>query len=144
MKISLILGLIFIISNQPIIIIGILILLVIIYSFFVYYEWIRFWFGYILILVILSGVLVVFTYVVRLIPNERFEFLRLVYLVFMIIWIIMIEINYIIMIEINFISNLLWDRIFRNLNLYLVIFLLRIIIIVIYVRIPNEGALRLI
>lgn len=137
------LGIIFIIRNQPIFIIGVLIIIVVILSLFSYFEINRFWFGYILILTLLRGVLVIFSYVVRLIPNEKFEFLRLVFLVLGFIYLFIEDYLIFIKVDNSFICLLLWEGMLLGYMVYLVIFLLRVIIITIFVRYPQFGALRL-
>lgn len=71
----------FIIRIQPIFIVRRLILIVLIYSYIVYIVIGGYWFRYALVIVMLRGVLVVFTYIVSLVPNERFENYNLIYLV---------------------------------------------------------------
>lgn len=134
---------IFVIRNQPMFIIGLLMILVTLYSLFIYWEIIRFWYGYILILVFLRGVLVIFSYVIRLIPNERFEFLRLVILIIIFLSLFLREYYSLNKIDFSFVSLFLWEGILLGYIIYLVIFLLSIIVIVIYVRCPQVGALRL-
>jgi len=65
---------------QPIIIVGRLILITLIYSLLIYLILGRFWYRFMLLLVILRGVLVIFTYISSLTPNERFELENLIYL----------------------------------------------------------------
>lgn len=141
MKISLLLGFLFIIRIQPLVIIGILLGVVIFYALRIYYYSLSFWFGYILILIILSGVLVIFTYVVRLIPNERFEYLRFITM-FGILFFIFTDRRFIAMSNQRIIRVLLWEGIISGYLIFLAIFLLRIIIIVIFLRNPEVGALR--
>lgn len=122
--------------------IGLLILLVVIYSLNIYWISNRFWFGYILILVILSGVLVIFSYVLSLCPNERFEFFSLVFLISIFIWYFFVEEKFNVIRDFSFLSNFLWEGVNRIFNIYLVFFLLGVIIIVVYVSCPKIGALR--
>lgn len=102
-----------------------------------------YWFRYVLVLVILRGVLVVFTYIVRLIPNERFErfnLLRIIVLLFMImgryyIWIYELKFG--------FISLTLWITFFGIFNIFMIGFLLIIILMVVWLRYIGRGAIRI-
>jgi hypothetical protein len=58
--------------NHPIIMVGGLIVFTVWISFISYIRLLTFWYGNLIILVILSGVLVVFTYMASLSPNEGF------------------------------------------------------------------------
>lgn len=142
MKISLFLGIIFIIRIQPLVIIGILLMLVIFYSLNIYFFSLRFWFGYILILIILSGVLVIFTYVIRLLPNENFEFIRFL-MIFSFFLFLFFDERYLNLDEQRIIGSLLWEGMIGGYIIFLGIFLLRIMVIVIFLRNPLVGALRL-
>lgn len=138
-----VIGIFFLIRSQPVFMVRMLILITIIYSFFLYVIIGGYWFGYAMVMVILRGVLVVFTYIVRLFPNERFEIYNIIYVVFFII--VFLGGEYIIyggdyrMVRFN-----LWVRYIRMFNLFLVVFLLRIILIVIWVRMIDEGAIRVV
>lgn len=139
--IILILGILFVRRIQPIIIVRSLIIIILLYSLYIY-NWIRgYWFRYALIIVILRGVLVVFTYIVRLIPNERFERYNLIYIF---IFIVMIIGRYILYYSYNmcFISLGIWRTYIRIFVLFMVGFLLRIILIVVWLSYMNNGALR--
>nr|QNV12052.1 NADH dehydrogenase subunit 6 [Linyphia triangularis] len=142
MKISLMLGLIFILSNQPMLMIGILMMLVCVYSLFIYYSVSSFWFGYILILVLLSGVLVIFSYVVSLIPNESFEVLSLMLLLVSFIYLFFLDFFYAMVEDLSFSSLLIWESLLSGYLMYLVMFLLGIMVMVVYVSTPFAGALR--
>lgn len=143
MKISLALALIFIVRNQPIFMIGILMILVLTYSLIIYREVRRFWFGYLLLLILLRGVLVVFSYVVSLIPNERFEFFSLITFLLIFLYLFVQEYIFSIKIDDSLICLLLWEGLILGYIIYLVTFLLTLIIIVIFVSLPQIGALRL-
>lgn len=137
-----ILGVVFILGIQPLLIIISLIGVVLYYSLILYYETGRYWFGYILILVILSGVLVIFTYVIRLFPDEKFELNNLVLILIFFVYLF----AYITYLGIGFDSSVmslkLWEGVIGLFTLYLASFLLGIIVIVIWLRWFKEGALR--
>jgi hypothetical protein len=126
---------------QPIIIITIIIIIVLMYSYFVYISIIGYWFSYILVIVILRGVLVIFTYIIRLIPNELFENYNIIYIyIFLIMRIISYEY---ILNEINeLISLIIWISWYGILNIFIVSFLFIAILIIVWLRYRNEGAIR--
>lgn len=101
-----------------------------------------YWFRYALIIVILRGVLVVFTYIVRLIPNESFENYNLVYLVSFILF--MVGGFYVWLYECKYgvVSLSLWRSFFRIFNIFIVGLLLRIMLVVVWLRYIGCGALR--
>lgn len=122
-------------------IVGILILITLIYSFFLFIFIGVYWFRYALVIVMLRGVLVVFTYIVRLFPNERFEIYSIIYIIlFMFLF---FRRGYIVYGgDCRIVSINLWVRYVSMFNLFLVVFLLRIMLIVIWVRELSEGAVR--
>lgn len=127
---------------QPIIIIRIIILIVLLYSNLIYFMVGRYWFSYALVIVMLRGVLVLFTYIVSLIPNERFERYNLVYIFIFILFFIRIYL-YNIFIDESYMSLRLWCLYIRIFNLFITSFLLRIIIIVVWLRYLGKGAIRI-
>lgn len=137
-----ILGLIFIRRMQPIFIVRSLILIVLIYSYIIYIIIGRYWFRYALIIVILRGVLVVFTYMVSLIPNERFENYNLLYMIGVIIFIVGRFYVWSYDLKYGVIRLNLWRNFFRIFNIFMVSFLLTIILIVVWFRYIGCGALR--
>lgn len=136
------LGILFIRRVQPIIIIGRLIIIVILYSYILYCVIGGYWFGYVLILVILRGVLVLFTYMVRLIPNERFENYNLIYVFLFLLTLIVLGTWYF-KFNIDYTRLYLWESYFGIFNLFIVRFLLRIILIVVWLRYMGYGAVRI-
>lgn len=137
-----IIGLIFIRRIQPIFIVRRLILIILIYSYIIYIVIGGYWFRYALIIVILRGVLVVFTYIVSLIPNERFENYNLLYIVGIIIFIVGRFYIWRYDIKFGIIRLRLWRRFFRIFNIFIVRLLLTIILIVVWFRYVGYGALR--
>lgn len=137
------LGMLFIMRIQPIFIVRRLILIVLIYSYLLYIIMEGYWFGYALVMVILRGVLVVFTYIVRLVPNERFESYNLVYIIGIII--LLIEGFYVWIYDFKYriITLRLWNNFFSIFNIFIISFLLIIILIVVWFRYIGYGALRI-
>lgn len=135
-------GLIFIRRIQPIFIVRSLILIVLLYSYIIYIIIGSYWFRYALVIVILRGVLVVFTYIVRLIPNERFENYNLLYIIGIIIFLIGRFYVWIYDIKMGVISLNLWRRFFGFFNIFIVVVLLGIILVVVWLRYMGFGALR--
>lgn len=137
------LGIFFISRIQPIFMIRILILIVLAYSYLIYFVLGGYWFGYALIIVMLRGILVVFTYIVSLIPNDRFEEYNLLYIFRLIIFTIGGSYIFIYYNKFRRISLILWGSFFRNFNIFIVRFLLLIILLTVWLRYFGYGALRI-
>lgn len=135
-------GLIFIRRIQPMFIVRSLILIVLLYSYIIYIIIGNYWFRYALVIVMLRGVLVVFTYIVRLIPNERFENYNLLYIIGVIIFLVGRFYVWLYDIKMGVISLNLWRRFFSFFNIFIVVVLLGIILVVVWLRYIGFGALR--
>lgn len=92
-----------------------------------------YWFRYILLIVMLRGVLVVFTYIVRLIPNERFEIYGIIILFFIIIR-ILIEFFCKYKYDMSIIRINFWNSYIGFINLFIIVFLLIIMLLVVIIR----------
>lgn len=136
------LGILFVIRLQPVFIIRILVIITFLYSYIIYKYCGTFWFGYMLLIVILRGVLVVFIYIVTIIPNESFEIYNLVVLFFFIVLFIVRFVN---LYEVDFriITVNLWSNYIGIMTLFLVGFLLRVILLVVSLSYINDGAFRI-
>lgn len=142
MKIGIFLGIIFIWGSHPLFIMGGLVILVLIIFLYLYYRLLRFWVGYLLVLVMLRGILVIFSYILRLVPNLVFEEFNLFFpLIFIMIRIYIYFDNF-------YIRNLriypysIWGGNLALITLYLVVLLLLLIVIVLFLRIIRKGSLR--
>lgn len=135
------LGILFVIRLQPVFIIRMLIIITFLYSYIIYNINGTFWFRYVLLIVILRGVLVVFTYIATLVPNESFEVYNLVVLFFLMVLFIIYNMN---LYEIDFrvITVNLWVSHISVVTLFLVGFLLRVILLVVSLSYINDGAFR--
>nr|QDP17862.1 NADH dehydrogenase subunit 6 [Parachtes riberai] len=136
-------GLLFLLSNHAMSSMLCIIGVVLLYFYMVYINSSSVWFGLVMVLVMLSGVLVVFTYMVSLIPNDKFEFFGvIVSMVIMMFMYIVMENVLVCGFDISFLSTSLWEMDF---SLYLVFglgFLLMIMLFVIEVVGSFLGALR--
>lgn len=130
-------------SSHPLMMmIGLVILLLYVFVF-IYKNLLRFWVGFLLSIVILRGILVIFSYMLRLIPNIFFENSRIVFpLVFLIIAGYFLPGEFINLDARGFTSKI-WMTEFNLLTFYLVFFLLLLIVIVLFLRIMDKGSLRL-
>nr|YP_009349348.1 NADH dehydrogenase subunit 6 [Agelena silvatica]APZ84008.1 NADH dehydrogenase subunit 6 [Agelena silvatica] len=136
-----IMGLFFLMSSQPVFMVGVLILITFFYSFFLYMLMGSYWFSYAMVMVMLSGVLVVFTYMVTLFPNESFEVYNMVYVV--IFMILFFSGSYMIYgSDYSMVSFSLWVNYISMFNMFLVVFLLSIMLMVIWVSGLEGGAIR--
>lgn len=140
-KLTLVIGIFVVTRLQPIIMITIIIIIVLIYSYFVYISIAGYWFSYILVMVILRGVLVVFTYIASLIPNELFENYNILYMYIFFIGRILYY-DYVLKRIHELVSLIIWMSWYGILNIFIVSFLFIIILIVVWLRYSNEGAIR--
>lgn len=134
-------GILFVIRLQPVFIVRRLIFITFVYSFFIFISRGTYWFGYLLLIVILRGVLVVFTYMVTLIPNESFEIYHLI-IVFLLILILVVKLDFSFFFEMRFLTLNLWISYLGVFNLFLITFLLVIILLVVLLRGINLGSFR--
>lgn len=137
------LGVIFVLRVQPIMVIRSLIFTVLIYSLYLYWNIRRFWFRYIILLVLIRGVLVVFTYIISVLPNESFEISRLLVLIFSLILIYNNNFYEEFIQDIRLGRIKIWEIKTIVLSLFLVVYLLFIIIIVVWLRVIERGAIRI-
>nr|YP_009058783.1 NADH dehydrogenase subunit 6 [Plexippus paykulli]AIM52649.1 NADH dehydrogenase subunit 6 [Plexippus paykulli] len=137
-----VLGIFFVSSVQPMFMISSLILIVLMYSYIVYIMIGGYWFSYALMMVMLSGVLVVFTYMVSLIPNESFESYNLMYMMGMLL--LLMGGYYILMYDFKggMLSLSLWMTLVSVFNMFMVSFLLSIMLVVVWLSYMEYGALR--
>lgn len=143
LKIVILLGLMFVRRYQPIILVLRIIILTFLYSLYYYLYIGRFWYRYILLLIMLRGVLVIFTYIVRIIPNERFEIIRLFYGGILVFFLMAMEGHFFIFKDL-YIGVVLWQfRIFW-VNLFLILFLLVVIIIVVWITLLERIPVRVV
>lgn len=138
----LLLGLFFVRRVQPMFIIRILIIIILVYSYILYILLGGYWFSYALVIVMLRGVLVVFTYIVRLIPNERFEEYNILYILGITLFMVGGSYIWVYQWKYSFVSLNLWRSFFRIFNIFIVRFLLLIILLVVWLRYYSWGALR--
>nr|YP_010022218.1 NADH dehydrogenase subunit 6 [Oxyopes licenti]QOL12233.1 NADH dehydrogenase subunit 6 [Oxyopes licenti] len=135
------LGVLFIISLQPVFMVSILIFITLLYSYLIYKVIGTFWFSYMLLMVMLSGVLVIFTYMVSLVPNESFEVVNLVILLsFMVSMFLNWGLNF--NNDMGIMSMDLWASYLGSFSLFLVIFLLAVMLLVVVVSCMTEGSFR--
>ena len=141
MEIVIVLGLIFVRRVQPIMIVLRLMIVTLIYSVKIMEIVGRYWFRYMLVLVIMRGILVIFTYIARLIPNEEFEILGLVNFIIILILISKKE-EFFVIEERRIMSLKIWEVWLLGLNIYLVLYLLIIMVIVVWVGGRGGKSLR--
>lgn len=138
------LAIIFIGRVQPIMMVVRLILITLLYSYFVIKVMGRFWFRYALVIIILSGVFVIFVYISRLVPNEEFEIYTLIYFVVFVFIFFVGEQDYFRMEIYENISLELWNSYIGGWIIFMGIILFVVILIVIWIRCKNVGALRVV
>lgn len=136
--VMILLGLGILIRIQPIRIVVIIVLLTLGYILVIFNQLMRIWFSYLVMLVMLRGVIVVFTYMASITPNEKFEIRWVAVCILMIVggrlwWIEG---------EFTFGSLIIWDRSFLIINLLILVFLLCIMVMVVWVRNWWKGPVR--
>ena len=142
MEIILLLGLIFIRRIQPIMIVLRLIIVTLIYSVRILELIGSYWYRYLLVLVVIRGVLVIFSYIARLIPNEEFEILRLIN--FIIVGIIVFERRvFSFANDLREISFKIWEVWIIGVNIFIVVYLLVVMVIVVWLRGKEGQSLRI-
>nr|YP_009655376.1 NADH dehydrogenase subunit 6 [Epeus alboguttatus]QCL18093.1 NADH dehydrogenase subunit 6 [Epeus alboguttatus] len=137
------LGIFFVSSVQPMFMVSSLILIVMIYSLYMYMMIGNYWFSYALMMVMLSGVLVVFTYMVSLIPNTSFENYNIIYIMGMLMFMMGGMYMMIYMEKGSYISLNLWSSFISMFNIFMISFLLGIMLIVVWLSYLSYGAMRL-
>nr|YP_010460100.1 NADH dehydrogenase subunit 6 [Lycosa shansia]UUC05147.1 NADH dehydrogenase subunit 6 [Lycosa shansia] len=133
-------GVLFMVSLQPVLMVSMLIIITLFYSFFIFKMVGSYWFSYLLMLVMLSGVLVVFTYMISLIPNENFEFYGIM-IMFMIMFLFIKEYSMFKM-NMGFVSLTLWESYLGVFSLFLISFLLIVMFLVVLLSSMNFGSIR--
>nr|YP_010415031.1 NADH dehydrogenase subunit 6 [Araniella displicata]URW97650.1 NADH dehydrogenase subunit 6 [Araniella displicata] len=143
MKAVVTLGILFVLSTQPMMVISSLIFTVLMYSLFLYWNLMSYWFSYMMVLVLMSGVLVVFTYMMSILPNESFEISSLIFVIMGITilhnykgWVLESQ-------EISLGSMKLWGDLMLVGSLVLVSYLLFMMIMIVWVSIMEKGAIRI-
>nr|YP_009040719.1 NADH dehydrogenase subunit 6 [Argiope bruennichi]AIA77331.1 NADH dehydrogenase subunit 6 [Argiope bruennichi] len=137
------LGVLFVLSIQPMMIISSLIFTVLLYAMYLYWNLSSFWFSYMVILVLMSGVLVVFTYMMSVLPNESFEVSSLVMLVLGIIVLYKYS-GYEDFIQNISISSMgIWGSVTLVSSMFLVIYLLAMMVMIVWLSMMEKGAIRI-
>nr|YP_010406826.1 NADH dehydrogenase subunit 6 [Pardosa pusiola]URC16627.1 NADH dehydrogenase subunit 6 [Pardosa pusiola] len=133
-------GALFVMTLQPVFMVSSLIIITLVYSYYIFKIMGSYWFSYLLLLVMLSGVLVVFTYMVSLIPNESFE----IYMMVMVFFLMFFFMKYYNMYDMNmgFISVNLWETYLGMFSLFLISFLLVVMFLVVMLSNMNMGSVR--
>nr|YP_009161629.1 NADH dehydrogenase subunit 6 [Cyclosa argenteoalba]AKN58358.1 NADH dehydrogenase subunit 6 [Cyclosa argenteoalba] len=144
MKMVLLLGVMFILSNQPMMMISTLIFIILLYSLLMLWSLSSFWFSYMIILVLMSGVLVVFTYMMGVLPNESFEVSSLVMIVMgLVLTYKYFEFDEFILDE-SMSSMMIWEGTMFIMSLLLVVYLLGMMVIIVWMSMMEKGAIRII
>nr|YP_009240935.1 NADH dehydrogenase subunit 6 [Neoscona adianta]ALF63169.1 NADH dehydrogenase subunit 6 [Neoscona adianta] len=138
-----ILGMLFVLSIQPMMVISSLIIIVLMYSMYLYWSLSSFWFSYMVILVMMSGVLVVFTYMMSVLPNESFEVSSLMMLVLGIVFLYKNTLYNDFIQDVSLSSMKIWVGVTMLMSLFLVVYLLFIMIMIVWVSMMEWGAIRI-
>nr|AIW06235.1 NADH dehydrogenase subunit 6 [Araneae sp. MT-2014] len=134
-------GVVFASGIQPIMMVSVLIMIVLLYSKNMWELMGSYWFSYVLVMVMLSGVLIVFTYMVSLIPNESFETYNLIFLSMFIVM-MMSEVYGLYNNDKSVMVFNMWSSYLGIFNLFMVVYLLGVMIMVVWLSNLSEGAIR--
>nr|YP_009691845.1 NADH dehydrogenase subunit 6 [Argiope perforata]QEG58625.1 NADH dehydrogenase subunit 6 [Argiope perforata] len=143
MKMTVMLGVLFVLSIQPMMVISSLIFTVLLYSMYLYWNLSSFWFSYMVILVLMSGVLVIFTYMMSVLPNESFEVSSLVMLVLGIILLYKYSGYEDFMQDMSMGSMSIWMSVTLMVSMFLVIYLLAMMVMIVWLSMMEKGAIRI-
>lgn len=135
-------GVLFLRSSQPIIIVMRLIFVSLVYSFIIYEGIGTFWYSYILLLVILRGVLVVFTYIASLVPNEMFEINYFIVIVTVVVLLMGRYWGGVMKHDWRVVILEIWMYGISFFNLFIVGFLLGVIVIVVWMTFSIKISIR--
>nr|YP_009680088.1 NADH dehydrogenase subunit 6 [Parachtes romandiolae]QDP17914.1 NADH dehydrogenase subunit 6 [Parachtes romandiolae] len=136
-------GLLFLLSDHAMSSIISLMGIVLVYFYFSFSSSSSVWYGLVMVLVMLSGVLVIFTYMVSLIPNDKFELFNVFYgLLFTVLMIMIYNMDVLLGWDISFLSLKLWELDFMIYLMFGLGFLLLIMLFVIEIVGKFMGALR--
>lgn len=137
------LGVLFLLRGHPIRGVRCLISITLVFSFYLYFRIGLFWFSGILLLVMLRGVLVLFTYIASLSPNEIFEMVGVgVGLVVVCILSMRFGTEQVVIRDSRLMVVKLWEGLMGLVNLYIVVLLLFTILVVVWITRVFLGAVR--
>nr|YP_010026030.1 NADH dehydrogenase subunit 6 [Cyriopagopus hainanus]QOQ36844.1 NADH dehydrogenase subunit 6 [Cyriopagopus hainanus] len=139
LKMIVLMSLIFMISTHPMSLVMAMMVIVLMYSLEMYWGSGTFLYSMVLMLVILSGVMVIFTYMASMNPNEKFEFFfvgMMIMLLFSFYW----GNEWKIMVTFEMLD--MWNSSIMVVNEYLVSFLLVIMFMTIWISGWWYGPLR--
>nr|AUJ21356.1 NADH dehydrogenase subunit 6 [Tetragnatha sp. Rapa Nui] len=137
------LGMMIVWGSHPLLMMGGLVILVLMVLLYLYYNLMSFWVGYLLVLVMLSGILVIFSYMLSLIPNLAFEEFNLFMplLLFIFAGYSIFENFY--MGDMSMFVYMIWWGELSFMTFYLVSLLLLLMVIVLFLSIMGSGSLRI-
>nr|QDP17875.1 NADH dehydrogenase subunit 6 [Parachtes ignavus] len=136
-------GLLFLLGNHAMSSIIAIIGVVLVYFYLSFTGSSSVWYGLVMVLVMLSGVLVVFTYMVSLIPNDSFELLNVLYgLVFVMLAGLSFDVSMLFGCDISSLSLKLWEMDFMIYLMFGLSFLLFVMLFIIEIVGKFMGALR--
>nr|AUJ21384.1 NADH dehydrogenase subunit 6 [Tetragnatha macilenta] len=130
-------------GSHPILLMGGLVILVLSCMLYMYMMMNSFWMGYLLVLVMLSGVLVIFSYMLSLIPNLVFEEFVILFPLLLIMFSSYLVLDSCFFLDLSCYLYSIWVMGMNLITTYLVVLLLLLMVIVLYLSIMSEGSLRL-
>nr|QDP17901.1 NADH dehydrogenase subunit 6 [Parachtes limbarae] len=141
--IMVVLGMLFMLSNHAMMSIMCIIGIVLFYFYMSFVMCGGVWFGLVMVLVMLSGVLVIFTYMASLVPNDKFELMQVGYgFIFILCLMVGFDLMMLYGYDVSFLCLKLWDVDFMIYLMFGLSFLLLIMLFIIDIVGSFMGALR--
>nr|AKG65077.1 NADH dehydrogenase subunit 6 [Tetragnatha maxillosa] len=138
------LGVFIIWGSHPILMMGGLLVLVLSSLLYLYYNTLMFWGGYLLLMVMLSGILVIFSYMLSLVPNLAFgEFSMFMPLLLGLI-LVYLEMEKFYLMDFSLYIFSIWGGSFSMMTFYLVSLLLLLMVIVLHMSEMKKGSVRVV
>nr|ACA62666.1 NADH dehydrogenase subunit 6 [Calisoga longitarsis] len=140
MMMVILLGIMFVGSSQPMSLVLLLIFVTLSYVLYLYVVMKTFWYSFVIMIVMLSGVLVVFTYMASMSPNEKFIWsgISLMILIVVFLGVLVDGWGY----PLSHVSLKLWDGWTMLVVGWLISFLLVVMLMVIWVSEWGDMAAR--
>nr|AUJ21346.1 NADH dehydrogenase subunit 6 [Tetragnatha similis] len=136
------LGMMIIWGSHPLMMMGGLVILVLMIFLHLYFSLVSLWVGYLLVLVMLSGILVIFSYMLSLIPNLAFEEFNLFMPMLLLVFAGYSIYEKFYMDNVSLYTYSIWVSELSSMTFYLVSLLLLLMVIVLFLSIMGKGSLR--
>nr|YP_009110430.1 NADH dehydrogenase subunit 6 [Tetragnatha maxillosa]AIX11774.1 NADH dehydrogenase subunit 6 [Tetragnatha maxillosa] len=138
------LGVFIIWGSHPILMMGGLLVLVLSSLLYLYYNTLMFWGGYLLLMVMLSGILVIFSYMLSLVPNLAFEEFSMFMPLLLVLILVYLEMEKFYLMDFSLYIFSIWGGSLSMMTFYLVSLLLLLMVIVLHMSEMKKGSVRVV